>query len=357
MTQPKNETTALLVALGLTAAVIGGGFWWLKSSGILGGSPQANQTTQPADITPAGNSQAGNSQPGTSASSTSGAFSGVANVPGGEFRYGGSTTWAPLRGEVDPAMQSAYPSFKLNYVDASGSGGGIQKLIGGELDFSQSSRPLTSKEKRDAQQNGITLQEIPVMTEAVAIAIHPDLSVPGLTLTQLKDIYTGQITNWNQVGGPDLAIRPASRAKNGGTVKFFEEDVLEGDAFAPAVEIVANTTQALRFVSENPGAVYFASAPEVVGQCTVAPLAIGTSARQLVPPYQQPYVPPENCPASRNQLNLQAIENQTYPLTRPLYVIVKQDGQAAEQAGNAYAQLLRTDEGKALVREAGFVPL
>ena len=361
MTQPKNETTALLVALGLTAAVIGGGFWWLKNSGILGGPPQTAQIDQSSDPTSANNSQPGNSPPSNSQPSnpvalSSDPFSSVANVPGGEFRYGGSTTWAPLRGSVDPAIQLAYPTFKLNYTNASGSGGGIQKLIDGELDFAQSSRPLNSKEKRDAQGKGISLQEIPVMTEAVAIAVHPDLSVPGLTLTQLKDIYTGQITNWNQVGGSDLAIIPASRSA-GGTVQFFEEDVLEGSAFTASLKELSTTTQALRFVSENPGAIYFASAPEIVGQCTVAPLAIGTSAGQLIPPYQQPYVLPENCPASRNQLNLQAIENQTYPLTRPLYVIVKKDGQAAEQAGNAYAQLLKTNDGKALVRESGFVPL
>ena len=350
MTQPKNETTALLLSLGLTAVVIGGGFWLLKNSGIFGGTAQSDRPEtieQPVDGLPV-------DAPPVELSSEP--LSGVANVPNGEFRYGGSTTWAPLRGGVDPALQVTYPNFRLRYQNASGSGDGIQKLIDGDLDFAQSSRPLNSKEKREAQQQGITLQEIPVMTEAVAIAANPDLNIPGLTLSQLKGIYSGQITNWNQVGGPNLAIVPASRS-TGGTVQYFEEDVLAGATFTPSVQEVSTTTQALRFVSENPGAIYFASAPEVVGQCTVKPLAIGTAAQQLVPPYQQPYVESEDCPIRRNQLNLQAIGNRTYPLTRPLYVIVKKDGQVAEQAGTAYAELLQTQDGKALVNQAGFVPI
>lgn len=356
MTQPKNETTALIIALGLTAAVLGGGFWLLKSSGILGDSSESTPVAQSSKTNQSTNDAPTALPSNTPAERSNDPFATSADVPSGEFRYGGSTTWATLRGGVDPAIESAYPNFKLTYVNASGSDDGIQKLINGELDFAQSSRPLNSKETREAQSRGLTLEEIPVVREAVAIAVHPELGVSGLTLDQLKGIYTGQITNWNQVGGPNLAIVPSSR-KSGGTVQFFEEDVLDGDAFTPAIKDLSTTTEALRFVSENPGAIYFASAPEIVGQCTVVPLPIGTSAQQFVPPYKQPYVAPADCPIRRNQLNLQAIENQTYPLTRLLYVIVKKDGQAAEQAGTAYAALLQTQDGKALVDQAGFVPL
>ena len=350
MTQSKNETTALLLSLGLTAVVVGGGFWWLKNSGIFGGNAaQPNVPVATADERPA-------NAPASDSTGSNASLAGTIDVPNGEFRYGGSTSWAPLRGSVDPALQTTYPGFRLVYRDASGSGDGIQKLIDGELDFAQSSRPLTSKEKREAQRDGIALKEIPVMTEAVAIAVHPNLDLSGLTLAQLKDIYAGKITNWNQVGGPDLAILPASRS-DGGTVQFFEEDVLEGEAFASSLKELSTTTQALRFVSENPGAIYFASAPEIVGQCTIKPLAIGTAAQQLVFPYQQPYVPSENCPAQRNRLNIQEIANNTYPLTRALYVIVKEDGQAAEQAGTAYVEFLKTPAAQALLNQAGFVPI
>ena len=72
-------------------------------------------------------------------------------------------------------------------------------------------------------------------------------------------------------------------------------------------------------------------------------------------PYQSPYVPPQNCPAQRNQLDIQAIQDQSYPLTRPIFVIVRKGDPLSEDPGVAYAQILQTDEGKRLLNEAGFV--
>ena len=354
MSQSKSELPALIVALGITAALIAGGVWWLRDSNILqGGSSSETTTSQPAENSPNSASQPNGEQTSLSA------FSQVANVPGGQFEYGGSTTWAPVRGAIDPLIQQTFPSFDLIYKDplaqAAGSGSGIQMLIDGGLDFAQSSRPLAANEKQQAQQAGLSLQEVPVALEAVAIATNPTLSIPGLTLDQLKDIYTGSITNWNQVGGPNLAVIPASRSDSGGTVQFFQEVVLDGQAFTTTIRRLPNTTEALRFVSNTPGAIYFASAPEVVGQCTVAPIPIGTSAQQLIPPYREPYVSPEECPTRRNQININALANRTYPLTRPLYVVFSDAGKSS-QAGTAYAALLQTEEGQNLLNQVGFVP-
>ncbi len=354
MSQSKNEIPALVAALGLTAALIGGGIWWLMNSDLL---KQGDQGPGNA-VTTADPNQPDNPNPSTAAIASAGnTFSDVSDVPSGRFTYGGSTTWAPIRGAVDPAIASALPNFKLIYQDASGSGDGIKKLIAGELDFAQSSRPLNPDEKQQAQQQGFSLQEIPVATEAIAIATHPDITLPGLTLPQLKDIYTGNITNWSQVGGPDLAIVPASRGETGGTVQFFQEAVMADQAFANNIQRLASTTEALRFVSTTPGAIYFASAPEVVGQCTVVPVALSASDQNFTPPYQQPYVAPQDCPIRRNQLNLSAFQTKAYPLTRPLYVIIRQDNQPAQQAGMSYAQLLKTQQGQGLLQQAGFVPL
>ncbi|MGB7250141.1 MAG: PstS family phosphate ABC transporter substrate-binding protein [Phormidesmis sp.] len=346
MTSPKNETPALVLALVVTVAIVAGAFWWLKDSSLLGGDqPSSNPD-------PAGTAQSSGSPP---------SLADVSDVPNGQFEYGGSTTWAPARGAVDPLIQQTFPSFRLVYKEdpnrAPSSAVGIQMLIDGQLDFAQSSRALNAAEKQQAQQKGLTLQEIPVALEAVAIATHPNLAIPGLTLSQLKDIYTGQLTNWSQVGGPNLAVVPSSRTDDGGTVQFFQEAVLGAQSFAPTVKQLSSTTAALRFVSDTPGAIYFASAPEIVGQCTVAPIPIGTSPQQLVSPYQEPYVLPQDCPTRRNQLNLSAFEQQTYPLTRPLYIVVREGEPQSQPAGSAYAQLLQTEEGGNLLKQAGFVPL
>jgi phosphate transport system substrate-binding protein len=358
MGQSKNEIPALVLALGLTAAVVGGAFWWIKDSGVLnnGRSPATETISSTSSERTENNSSASNSSGSASNSSNGSTFADVADVPRGQFSYGGSTTWATVRGEIDPKIEQAVPGFDMVYKNLPGSNDGIQMLINRELAFAQSSRPLNENEKRQAQLKGMTLQEIPVALEAVAIATHPEISLSGLTLSQLKDIYTGEATNWNQFGGPNLAIVPASRGDSG-TVQFFQESVLKNEPFASNIQKLPNTTAALRFISETPGSIYFASAPEVVSQCTIVPLPIGPSVRQLVAPYQDPYIPPENCPAQRNQLNLSAFQSQSYPLIRPLYVIVRKDAQSTDKAGIAYSRLLQTDQGQALLKQAGFVPL
>jgi len=234
----------------------------------------------------------------------------------------------------------------------------IRMLIENQLAFSQASRSLKDEEIQRAQQRGLTLKEVPVAIDGIAIAVHPDLPVSGLTITQLKDIYTGKISNWRQVGGPNLAIIPYSRRKeDGGTVEFFIDQVLEKAYFGDNIQYVYSTTPALRKVSQNLGGIYYASAPEVVPQCGIKTLPLGKSENKLVAPYQEPSIPSSQCPQKRNQLNELAFQKGEYPITRRLFVIIKQNGQLDEQAGEAYADLLLTDQGQELIEKAGFVPL
>ncbi|MBD2460977.1 PstS family phosphate ABC transporter substrate-binding protein [Oscillatoria sp. FACHB-1407] len=357
----KNETPVLILALLITVGLIGAGIWWFtRQSGLNLGN-----LTQSGSPTPSGSvSQTGQASPATSEATSSGqpgaSFAAIQNVPSGVFNYGGSTSWAPIRGEVDSIIQTVFPNFRLRYTDpltgVPGSSTGIRMLLDNQLAFSQSSRSLRPEEYQEAQQRGFTLQEIPVALEGIAIAVHPDLNIPGLTIEQLQGIYLGRITNWNQVGGPNLAVVPYSRPMNaGGTVEFFVDNILGGQPFGNSVRLIGTTTEALREVSNNPGGLYYASAPEVIGQCTTKPLAIGRSIDQLVAPYQQPLVPEAQCPAQRNQINPEVLQSGEYPITRRLFVIVKQNGQADQQAGEAYANLLLTDQGQQLLSEAGFV--
>lgn len=358
----KNETPVLIAALLVTVGLLGGGYWWFSRNGNFDLSSLLNLGNSPSPSSPASStpsSTAPNAIPtGGNGSST---LADVQEVPAGLFSYGGSTTWAPIRGIVDPVLQQVQPAFKLRYVDPigapPGSGTGIAMLLANQLAFAQSSRPVKADERQQAESQGYSLKEIPVALEGIAIAVNPSLSVQGITLDQLRDIYLGQITNWNQVGGPNLDIVPVSRPTEGGTVEFFVETVLGGTALSGDTAIVNSTTEALRFVSDTPGSIYYASAPEVVGQCTVKPIAVGRQPDQLVASYIEPYIPPEACPTQRNQINLEVLQNGKYPLTRRLFVIVREDGQLDQQAGEAYANLLLSQEGQELLQQAGFVAI
>ena len=289
-------------------------------------------------------------------------FQEVNNVPSGIFNYGGSTTWAPIRQKVDPAIKTTWSEYQLRYtnpvVGNPGSGSGIDMLLKDQLSFSQSSRPLTEKEFEQAQTRGFSLKQIPVAIDGIAVAVNPNLQIPGLTVAQLQDIYTGKITNWKQVDGSDLPIVPYSRnVEEGGTVAFFVNNVLEDKKFGDNLQLVKNTTEGIRQVISNPGGIYYATVSEIVHQCKIKALAIGRKQEELISPYQKPYVPPSQCPEKRNQINNTVLQSGEYPITRRLFVIVKQNGQRDENAGLAYGELLISDQGQELIGQAGFIPV
>lgn len=353
----KNETAVLVLALLITAGLVGGGFWWFtrKSDLGLGGLSDS----QPDNRSPSTDDNSTSPQsPGQVNDGEN--FVSVENVPSGLFNYGGSTSWAPIRLAIDPAIQAARPEFQLRYVEPTSgspsSGSGIRMLVDEKLAFAQSSRPIEDQELTRAQQRGFSLKQIPIAIDGLAIAVNPNLNIPGLTIDQLKSIYIGKITNWQQVGGPDVTIKPYSRPKSdGGTVELFVQDILAGQPFSSNVEFVSTTTQALQKLAGSPGGIYYASAPEVVPQCTIKALPLGRRPSELVSPYQEPFVPLSQCPGKRNKLNIQAFQSGNYPITRNLLVVVKQNGQIAQQAGEAYANFLLTEQGQELLSQAGFV--
>ncbi|HCF28842.1 MAG TPA: phosphate ABC transporter substrate-binding protein [Cyanobacteria bacterium UBA11049] len=339
----------LIVGKVLTLVVIGGVLWWLRPQLWKDSGTYSNQTPANVGVTV--------SQTPASADVTASNFQTVSNVPIGSFNYGGSATWVPIRQLVDAQIENARPELQLSYLNPANSNpsssSGIRMLLDGQLDFAQSSRPLTQSEKAIARSRGFTLLQRPVAVDAIAVVVHPSLKLSGLTIDQLQQIYQGKITNWSSVGGPNLAIKPLSqRPEDGDTVVFSPQ---KQQPFAPHVKYVSTTTQALRQVSQTPGALYYASARAVVGQCSVKPLPVGRTADRFVAPYRQPLVTPQQCPAERNQLNAEAFQNGSYPITRNLYVIIKQNQGKEQRAGVAYANLLQTAQGQSSLTEAGFV--
>jgi phosphate transport system substrate-binding protein len=346
----KNETPILVLSLLITVGLIAGGFWWFTR--------KSDFNLEKFTDSQGNNSDSSNSQQQPQGRN----FASVQNVPTGTFRYGGSTSWAPIRLTVDPAIQTARSEFRLTYVEPSsgtpGSGTGINSLIDGQIAFAQSSRPILDEELTRAKQRGFDLKQIPVAIDGLAVAVNPNINIPGLTVDQLKSIYTGKTTNWSQLGGPNIPIKAYSRRiTDGGTVELFVQDILGGQDFDSNVEFVSTTTQGLQKVANSPGGIYYASAPEVVPQCSIRALPLGKKQGQYITPYQEPFVLPSQCPGKRNKLNIEAFQSGKYPITRTLFVVVKQNGQIEQQAGSAYANLLVTQQGQELIAQSGFVKI
>jgi serine/threonine protein kinase len=313
----------------------------------------------------------------STSSNTGEAFNEIKNVPNGTFKFGGSTTWATTRQQqssVDATIKGGFPKFDIVYTDASsteiksvkdkkcdgkpGSNAGICWLIEGDLDFAQSSVSL-DKSKFADQAQAHKLKDEAVAYDALSVVVNTTLKIPGLTVDQLRDIYTGKITNWSQVNGPNLPIIAYSRPESaGGTVSSFKDLALKkGDELK--FQVVKSTTEGLQQVKNNPGGIYYGAGQEViVDSCYTQPLAIGKTADNLVKPYEEPLQPPDVCSkGKRNKMNTKVIKNQDYPLTRKIYVIFKADGSDRQKAGEAYINLLKTKQGQDLLEKAGFVSI
>jgi len=291
------------------------------------------------------------------------------SAPKMNILYGGSTSFASIRPRLewyekktttperlDEYIMQTHPDFRLSYKKPpsgikEGSLTGIKMLLEGELSFSLSSQKLHDKDKEKAKANGFSLRQKEVAIDGLAIFVNNNLSIPGLTLSQLKGIYTGRITNWSQVGGPNLEIKPLSRdPKSGGTPDFFQEEVLgNGASFAPLVKpYVQNTTDSLRQVGKTRGGIGYATASEVCNQKTVGIKAIPIATNE-----GQSY----KSPCDGDQVNQEVFSRGTYPITRRLFVIVKENGSDDQKAGEAYVKLLLTDEGQKLIAKSGLLPL
>jgi phosphate transport system substrate-binding protein len=289
-------------------------------------------------------------------------FAKVPNVATGVFNYGGSTAWASLRLAVDSVIQSERLELQLRYIqpqnEPPGSRPGIQMLLKEQLAFVQSSRALRPQEYQLAQQKGLKLKQVPVGVDSIAVAVHPKLNIPGLTLKQLQAIYTGKISNWQEVGGADLPITVYSRpSSTGDMVDIFQSKILQNQQFGFNVQFVSTTTQALRQLADNPGGIYYDSTAAIIAQCTIKLLPLGLEKNDLVAPYQQPFVPPDECPQRRNKSNFKALRTAQYPLTNYLYVVFLEDKGNKSQVGQAYANFLLTPQGQKLIAKTGFVPL
>ena len=340
--------TSILVAGAIAAmSLFGTSLWWISSNKINEESREqqaARQTDTREQITD---------------------FSiAKGQVPSGQFNYGGSSAWIPIRTKVHGALQNAIPEFELIYTSPNegipSSSNAIDMLLKNKLGFVHSSRQATDIERMRALEQGYNLKEVIVALEAIAVVTHPALDISGLTLAQLKDIYTGKITNWQQVGGPNLKITPYSLSPSESSIaEYFDRSVMNSLPFGNNTIYATTTTNALGQVGKNKGAIYFASAHQVIGQCSVKLIAIGRSGNRLVSLAKQPLVPPDQCPERRNQLDMEAIQRNrdAYPILQPLYAIVKEDDTIDHKAGQAYVDLLLTDRGQRLIQKAGFIPI
>jgi phosphate transport system substrate-binding protein len=139
----------------------------------------------------------------------------------GSLKLSGSTTVQPVATRLASAFHSKNPSVKIA-VAGGGSGVGIKDVLAGRVNIGMSSRDLTAAEKSKGARG------YSIARDALTIIINPKNGVKNLSAYQVKQIFTGKITNWNQVGGKNAPIVACGRAAGSGTLDYFKEAFLGG---------------------------------------------------------------------------------------------------------------------------------
>jgi phosphate transport system substrate-binding protein len=275
----------------------------------------------------------------------------VPNVPKGLFSYNNAVNFTPtaLRGLYD-AIQEAHPEFRLRYTEPlqgnPGSTTAIRMLIDKEVSFAISARPLDDVEMARARARDINIHQTPIAIDAVPFYTHTGVNIPGISLSQLQDIYSGKITNWKELGGPNVAIVPLlADPKATSAPKQALGDVAE--KLSPTVQIVRGPAEAIQKIRATPGSICFTGGLSVIKEKSVRFLSLAKANSDK-------YVSPVT---KTGAVNEKAIREGSYPLTRKVFIITRHNGGLDEQGGIAYANLFLSGEGQQIIEGAGFVPL
>jgi phosphate transport system substrate-binding protein len=192
------------------------------------------------------------------------------------------------------------------------------------------SRPIKPTEKKAAQDAGVLpIQQI-VALDGLSMIVNPQNPVKNLTMEQVLQIYTGEIKNWKELGGPDQAIVVISRETNSGTYETFETKVLGGKKMTPKTEY-ANSNGAIRTrVMSTPAAIGYVGIAFTEG---VKPLTVNDVA-----------------------CTEETVLAGKYPIARPLYMYTNGRPSAGTPLCD-FINLCLTKEGKKIIAETGFVAL
>jgi phosphate transport system substrate-binding protein len=235
--------------------------------------------------------------------------------------------------------QSEYPDVRIS-VTGGGSGTGIAALINGTVDIANASRSIKQEEIEEANTNGVEPFEIIIARDAIAVIVNPENPVNELTLNQIADIYSGKITNWQEVGGEDRPIVRLSRETNSGTHVYFLETVLrlgnseDKTLFSTDTLLLPSSEGIIVEVRQNPNAIGYDGLGYVPDDLKMIAIAKAPG---------EPYVLP----------SIATVNDKSYPIARDLYMYT--DGEPTGIVKD-YIDWILAPEAQEIVVELGFVP-
>ncbi len=218
-------------------------------------------------------------------------------------------------------------------VTGGGSGVGIAALINGSTDICQASRTMKDSEKSKLRDRYFsTGVEIPVARDGVTLYVNEKNPVNELTLDQIRGLYTGKLTNWSQVGGPDAKVVLYGRENSSGTYVFFREKALKNADYSASMQSLPGTAAVVNAVAKDQYGIGYGGAAYAKG---VNELAIKTDKGSFKPTAEN-------------------VKANTYPLARNLFWYLR---------GNPTGEVKRlvdwvlSPEGQEIVVKVGYFPI
>ena len=252
---------------------------------------------------------------GSAASSTAAALS-------GNVAAGGSTSMKNVIAALTEGFAEVEPGVTVSY-DPTGSGAGITGAADKTLDIGLSSRALKDDEKADVEGTTIAL-------DGIAIIVNNASKVEDLTVDQLKQMFTGEITNWSEVGGDDGEIVLIGREAGSGTRDGFESIVDVKDSCKYAQELTA-TGAVISAVEANPLAIGYASLS-----------AVGDTVKMVT--------------VGGVECSEDTVKDGSYEVQRPFVFVTNKSVALSEQA-QAFFDFATSADAADLIRTAGAVPV
>ena len=239
----------------------------------------------------------------------------------GSVSTDGSTSMEKVIGALGEAFTEANPDVNFTY-NPTGSGSGITAVSEGRCDIGLSSRALKDEEKAKG------LKETVLAYDGIAIIVNPENPISELSLEEIAKVYTGEITNWSELGGNDAEIVLIGREAGSGTRDGFETITGTTDACQYRQELTS-TGDVITAVAQNPDAIGYASLASV--KDTVKALVV-----EGVTPSEE------------------TVKDGSYLVQRP-FVLVTREGVALSEAAQAFFDYITSSEVASIISEAGAV--
>ena len=243
----------------------------------------------------------------------------------GSVSTNGSTSMEKVIGALSEQFMADNSGVTVTY-DPTGSGAGIEASSNGSADIGLASRALKDEEKA----SGLT--ETIVALDGIAVIVNADSKVADLTVEQIGKIFTGEITDWSEVGGDAGTISCIGREAGSGTRDGFESITDTKDACKLDQELTS-TGGVIEAVAGNPNAIGYASLSAVEGKDTVKAVTVGGVA----------------CTEA-------TVLDGSYAIQRP-FVLVTKTGETLSPAAQAFFDYATSSAASQLIKAAGAVPV